>query len=140
MDTTSRENERIVRAVYDDFNTRNISGLAALFGDDCETVDMTTGERYRGFEGFMSWVKPFADAMPDSTATPVRYIVQGDWVATEHVGRGTHTGPLVTPSGTIPATNRAVELHFGEFFQIRDGKIVRFHAYWDLGSLLRQLS
>ena len=69
MDAHASANEQIVRRIYDAFNARDIPVLASLFADDCETVDMGTRRTYRGFEGFMEWVKPFADAMPDSTAS-----------------------------------------------------------------------
>ena len=135
----TRTNEQIVRRIYDAFNARDIPLLASLFADDCETTDMGTRRTYRGFAGFMEWVKPFADAMPDSTATPGLIVASGDWIATEHVGRGTQTGAFVTPDGEVPASNRSVEILFAEFFRLRDGKVVEFRAYWDSGSVLRQI-
>ncbi|MEA2786744.1 MAG: hypothetical protein QOF71_2848 [Candidatus Eremiobacteraeota bacterium] len=132
-------NEQTVRRIYDAFNARDIPLLASLFADDCVTTDMGTRRTYQGFAGFMDWVKPFADAMPDSTATPGLIVESGDWIATEHVGRGTQTGPFVTPEGELPASNRTVEILFAEFFRLRDGKVVEFRAYWDSGSVLRQM-
>jgi steroid delta-isomerase-like uncharacterized protein len=132
-------NEQTVRRIYDAFNARDIPLLASLFADDCETTDMGTRRTYRGFEGFMEWVKPFADALPDSTATPGLIVASGDWVAAEHVGRGTHTAAFVMNDGEIPASNKTVEILFAEFFRLRDGKIVEFRAYWDSGSVWRQM-
>jgi steroid delta-isomerase-like uncharacterized protein len=133
-------NERIVRMLYDAFNARDIPGVAALIADECETVDVPSGRSYRGFAGFMEWVKPFADAMPDSTATPTHCVENGAWLATEHIGRGTQTGTFVTPMGEIPPCGRSVEIRFGEFFRLRDGKIVELRAYYDTGSVLRQIT
>jgi len=132
-------NQQIVRSIYDAFNARDIPLLASLFADDCVTTDMGTRRTYRGFAGFMDWVKPFADAMPDSTATPGLIVESDDWIATEHVGRGTQTAAFVTPDGEVPASNRAVEILFAEFFRPRDGKVVEFRAYWDSGAVLRQI-
>jgi hypothetical protein len=87
-------NADTLRAIYDAFNARDIPLLATLFADDCTTVDVGSGRSYHGFAGFMEWVKPFADAMPDSTATPGLIVADAEWVPTEHVGRGTHTGQL----------------------------------------------
>jgi steroid delta-isomerase-like uncharacterized protein len=139
MDARTSANQQTVRRIYDAFNARDIPLLASLFDDDCETTDMGTRRTYRGFAGFMEWVKPFADAMPDSTATPGLIVESGDWIATEHVGRGTHTAAFVLPEGEMPASNRAVEILFAEFFRLRDGKVVEFRAYWDSGALLRQI-
>ncbi|HEY0381793.1 MAG TPA: ester cyclase [Candidatus Elarobacter sp.] len=132
-------NEQIVRRIYDAFNARDIPLLASLFADDCETIDMGTHRTYRGFGGFMEWVKPFADAMPDSTATAGLIVAAGDWIATEHVGRGTQTAAFVTADGEVPASNRTIEILFAEFFRLRDGKVAEFRAYWDSGSVLRQM-
>lgn len=132
-------NQQVVRSIYDAFNARDIPLLASLFADDCLTTDMGTRRTYRGFAGFMDWVKPFADAMPDSTATPGLIVESDDWIATEHVGRGTQTAAFATPDGEVPASNRTVEILFAEFFRLRDGKVVEFRAYWDSGSVLRQI-
>ncbi|MBV8369415.1 MAG: nuclear transport factor 2 family protein [Candidatus Eremiobacteraeota bacterium] len=139
MPAEQSANEQTVRRIYDAFNARDIGLLASLFANDCTTTDMGTGRTYTGFAGFMEWVKPFADALPDSTATPVFVIEAGDWIATEHVGRGTQTGTFVTPDGDVPASNRPIEIKFAEFFRLHDGKVAEFRAYWDSGSVVRQM-
>jgi steroid delta-isomerase-like uncharacterized protein len=139
MPAQTSANQQTVRRIYDAFNARDIPLLASLFADDCVTTDMGTRRTYRGFDGFMEWVKPFADAMPDSTATPGLIVESGDWIATEHVGRGTQTAAFVLPDGEMPASNRTVEILFAEFFRLRDGKVVEFRAYWDSGAVVRQM-
>ena len=63
---------------------------------------------------------------------------EGDRVASEHIGRGTHTGPLQTTTAEIPATGRKVELRIAEFYEMRGGKIIRLHAYYDTANMMRQ--
>ena len=133
------DNEQVVRRIYNAFNARDIPLLSSLFADDCETVDMGSGRRYRGFAGFMEWVKPFADALPDSTATPGLLLRSGEWVATQHLGRGTHTAPFATPDGEVPPSNRVIEIRFAEFFRVREGQVVELHAYWDSGEVARAM-
>jgi SnoaL-like polyketide cyclase len=55
------------------------------------------------------------------------------------VGRGTHSGPFVTPAGTIPATGGSIELRFAELFEVSEGKIRQMHAYYDTATMMRQL-
>jgi predicted ester cyclase len=69
----------------------------------------------------------------------VDVLVDGDRVASEHIGRGTHRGPFVTPAGTIPPTGRTIELQIAELFGVRQGKIRYLHAYYDSATLMRQL-
>ena len=63
----------------------------------------------------------------------------GGRVASEHIGRGTHTGPFVTAAGTIPATGRPIELRICEIYEVRGGKIARLFAYYDSATMMRQL-
>jgi predicted ester cyclase len=76
--------------------------------------------------------------LPDAHAEIVNVLVDGPRVASEHIGRGTHDGPLVTPAGTVPATGRSVELRIAELYELQDGKITALRAYYDSATLLRQ--
>jgi steroid delta-isomerase-like uncharacterized protein len=128
-----------VQALYDCFNARDIEGMLDTVTEDFVLEDMALGMRFEGRDGMMQWLQGFLTAMPDSSTEVTRVVDGGDWIATEHTGRGTHTGPLVTPEGEIPPSGNSVELKFGEFFRMRDGKIAGFRAYYDAATLLRQL-
>ena len=134
------QNIAVVQSIYDGFNSRDMEKLTAALAPDFELVDMPSGQAFHGAEGFMQWVQPFAIAAPDSLTEVTNVIASGDWVFTEHTGRGTHTGLLATPAGEIAPTQRRFALQFGEVYQLRDGKIVLMRAYWDAHSLIRQLS
>lgn len=129
-----------VQSIYTAFNRGDIAALFAALAPDFTLVDVPTGQTYHGPEGFMQWVRPFAMAAPDSKTEVTNIIASGDSVFTEHTGRGTHTGPFVTPAGEIAPTQRRFELKFGEVFQLRDGMIAVMRAYYDPGTLIRQLS
>lgn len=53
--------------------------------------------------------------------------------------RGTHTGPLQGPNGEIPPTGRAVDVPVCDVFQLRNGKAVGVHSYFDAATLMTQL-
>lgn len=126
-------------ALYERFNARDLAGMFDLVADDFVLEDVAPGLTFEGKDGFREWLETFVTAMPDSSTEVTPLVDGGDWVATEHTGRGPHTGPLATPAGEIPATGRSVELRFGEFFRLRDGKIVLMRAYWDSATLFRQI-
>ena len=69
--------------------------------------------------------KLFSTAGPDAKAEVQTTIEAGEWVATEHVGRFTHTGPLLSPTGEIPPTGRHVELRFAEIYKVKRRKAHR---------------
>jgi hypothetical protein len=53
--------------------------------------------------------------------------------------RGTQTGDLQSPGGTIPASGRDLNLRFTDYFRIADGKIVAHETVFDQMELLAQL-
>lgn len=135
----SEANAAVVRELFDAFNEGDLDRAAALAGDDFELVDVAQGLSFHGPEGLRRWLDTFKVALPDGRAELVELVAEGDRVATEHVGRGTHAGPLRTPAGEIPATGRAVELRFAENFVVRDGKLARLVAFYDSATMMRQL-
>ena len=129
----------VVTALFDAFNDGDLDRAVAAATDDFELVDVAAGQTFHGPDGFRRWLATFRTAFPDSRIEVVDVFASEDRVATEHVGRGTHSGPFVTPAGEIPATGRKVELRIAELFQLRGGKVARMHAYYDTATLMRQL-
>ena len=78
-------------------------------------------------------------AFPDAQVEVTNQVAAPDGVATEFTGRGTHTGPLGTPTGALPPTGRAVEIPGAEVWHVRAGQLARLHLYFDTATLLRQL-
>ncbi len=60
-------------------------------------------------------------------------------MATEHIVRFTHTGPLLTPVGAIVPTGQRVELQIADIYQMKDGKIGLLRAYYDTATMMRQI-
>lgn len=136
---SAQENARLAQIPYEAFNTRHFDDAAAVVADDFEMRDMATGETFRGPSGMKAALKRWADAFPDSKVE-VRSVMSTDTgAAVEFTGRGTNTGPLVTPGGTLPATNRKAELPFCDIVTIENGKITASHEYMDMATMLRQL-
>ena len=135
----TEENAAVVQRLFERFNEGDLDGAMALAAEDCELVDLPSGQRLQGPEGLRRWLAVFCTAGPDAHTELTNSLVAGDWVATEHVGRFTHTGPLPSPSGVIAPTGRTVELAFAEIYRLRSGRLVLLRAYYDLATLLRQL-
>ncbi len=134
-----QEDIAVVQSIYDGFNAKDLDTVLAAVTDDFVLEDIAQGLTFHGKEGFRQWLVPFATAIPDAKTEVTRVIAAGDWIATEHTGRGTHLGPLVTPMGEIPASGNPHELRFAEIFQMRDGKVALMRAYYDSATMLRQM-
>jgi predicted ester cyclase len=52
---------------------------------------------------------------------------------------GTHTGDMVTPQGTVPATGKRVELRFADYFKVAGDKVIEHRTYFDQASMMAQL-
>ena len=136
---STEQNEATVLAVYSGFNAQDWTGLLDLVTEDFELEDVALGMSWQGKEGWREWLAAWAVSLPDAMTRVDSITTQGDRVVTEHTGGGTHTGPLQTPAGTIPATGKTVQLRFAEVFEMRGGKIKTMRAYWDTATLMRQL-
>jgi ketosteroid isomerase-like protein len=125
--------------MYDAFNSNDIERATHVVADEFELTDMATGKIHQGPEGLKTWLLGWKSFMPDATAEMTNGVAVGEWVATEHVGRGTHKGTLSTPAGETPPTGRSIVLKFAEVYRLRGGQIVRMRVYWDAASLLGQV-
>ena len=137
--STAEENEQLGRRLYDLWNKRDFDQLVRYAAENIECVQVPTNATFRGLDGYRQFVQGWATAFPDGEAKVTRVTASDDGVAIEFTGRGTHTGPLPGPAGTIPATMRRAELMFCEVLELERGKIRRVRSYFDSASLFRQL-
>jgi steroid delta-isomerase-like uncharacterized protein len=133
------DNASLAGSLYEAWNRRDFDALSDAMAPDGELVIVGSGETLRGPEGSRRYNKMWADGFPDGALTVERVISAGDTVVVEFTGRGTHTGDLVTGTGTIPATGRSVTLQLCDVLEFRDGKVQRQRTYFDSGSLTAQL-
>jgi predicted ester cyclase len=117
---------------HDETRIRELNGEHAVFegpGDvRLEGRDATTGYA-------MSWLNAFGDAR----ITVHDEIVAGDWVVQEFVFEGTHTAPLQTPAGEVPATNRQLRGRGVQVLRIEDGSVIDTRLYFDQMDVMTQL-
>jgi steroid delta-isomerase-like uncharacterized protein len=81
----------------------------------------------------------FKAAFPDSRMVVEHTLDGGDEVFVEGRFRGTQTGPMETPQGTIPATGKKIDLRFGDYFKAAGGLITDHRTYWDQAEMATQL-
>ncbi len=138
-----QDSAAIVREVFDAFNDHDLDRVGAMVSENFELVDFAADAQvFRGPQGFSQWHQIFLTAIPDATVELTNVVAATEeegWVFTEFIGRGTHRGPLVGPSGTIPPTGRRVELPIGELLRVENDKVALIHAYYDGATLMRQL-
>jgi steroid delta-isomerase-like uncharacterized protein len=133
------DNASLARSLYEAWNQRDFDAMADATTPDSEIVVVGSGDSYRGPDGSRQYNTMWADGFPDGAITIDRVIPAGDTVVVEFTGRGTHTGDMTTPMGTIPATGRSVTLQLCDVLEFDGGKIRSQRTYFDTGSLMAQL-
>jgi steroid delta-isomerase-like uncharacterized protein len=128
----------VVGRFYEAFGAGNLDEAMSACADDLEVVDPGIGQ-VRGSDRFRQYLETFKRAMPDARAVVEHTVASGDTVAVEGRFTGTHTGPLATDDGDVDPTGAAIDLRFADVSQVRDGKIVAYHTYYDQLGLLTQL-
>jgi steroid delta-isomerase-like uncharacterized protein len=136
---SAQDSANLVAILYQGFNDRSFEQVASIYTDDCEYTNVPAGMTLRGHEGVLQSLHGWAAAFPDSKLEVHNVIATDDLVAVEFTGRGTHSGPLATPAGMIPATGRPLELRLVEVHQLRGGKISATRTYYDAMSMMQQL-
>lgn len=129
----------LARTVYEAFNDRDFDRAVSVISDDAVWTNVPTGQTFRGADGLRANLEQWAAGFPDGKIT-VDHVWGGDGFAVaEFTGRGTNTGPLATPMGELPATNRSVEVNFCDVIEISGGTITGGRSYWDMATMMTQL-
>ncbi len=146
MDTIMAAQEHVALAwsLFDLYNNRQSDpawlekGMAA-FAADAEAFDVPSGAILRGPDGQRRIALFFAENFPDGRVELTNAFATEDQVTLEGTLRWTDTGSLHLPSGALPSMRRSGELRCCFVFQIRNGKIVSVHHYYDMLTLTEQL-
>ena len=135
-----QDNVQVARDSFDALNAQDLDRYDTFAADDFRvdspgvTSPMDRRQQRYYLDGLLG-------AFPDAHFEIGRVIAQGDHVVVDWVAAGTQTQPMQSPAGqTFPASNKQVRLPGSTTLEIRQGKIRRAWNYWDMGSLIAQIS
>jgi steroid delta-isomerase-like uncharacterized protein len=134
------ENIEVVRRFGEALTNRDWGGFNDLVAEDCEWTDVPSGLTLHGREELIAACKTFTTAFPDFSVESVTLIAQGDLVANEWSGRGTHLAPLPRPDGGHDEpTGRSFARSGVGIVELRNNQIVRYRDYFDRQTMTQQL-
>ena len=133
------DNVSLARTLYEAFNERDFDKQADYMTPDSTITIVGSGDTYQGPGGARKYNMMWAEAFPDGKITIDNIVAAGGFVVVEFTGRGTHTGTLAGPAGSIPATGRAVTLKLCDVLEISQGMVTSQRTYFDTASLMSQL-
>ena len=129
---------RLAKAI----TAHDLEGVAKVYASDAVAYDPMYPQPLRGRDAIKKDSADFFRAFPDLRFEITNIIEKSDRLGAGEVRMtGTHTGPLVTPTGDeVPPTNKRIELKGAAFVGLNEkGEIVEERRYYDVGTILRQL-
>jgi predicted ester cyclase len=120
------------------FGAGNFAVADEILAADCVTHAADAPPRV-GTDGIKAQAALLRTAIPDLALTLQDQVAEGDRVVSRWLGSGTHTGPLLLPTGTVAPTGNKVA--FGEIRidRFENGRIVESWFIPDRLSLWQQL-
>ena len=130
---------KIARKQVDAFNTGEWEQVRAGLASDSVYDELGTQRKVEGPEKIVELFKGWKTAFPDAAGTVTSAVASGNQACLEVTWKGTHTGPLETPKGTIPASGKSQETAAAYVFTFEGDKIKEGRHYFDSLTLLKQI-
>jgi len=121
------------------YNQKDWNAARASITPDFIYDEIGTRRKVQGAEQAITLWQGWAEAIPDSKATFDNAVASGNTVLLELTWRGTHSGPLQTPKGSIAATGKKIEIRACAVIELDNGKAKVQRHYFDMTTLLQQL-
>jgi steroid delta-isomerase-like uncharacterized protein len=120
------------------FNAHDEKALNELHSDDIK-FNAPGGFKATNAKEATAFAMTWLNAFPDGKMTVRTELTSGPWVIQEVVMEGTHTAPLQSPNGTIPATYKKVKGYGVQLLKVDNGKITEARIYFDQLDQMSQL-
>jgi len=132
--------EAYMNELVDVFNRHEADAFAAFYTQNATAYDPQYAEQLKGRDAIKKDIEDFFTALPDVRAKVLSSVAGGDTIAFEVEMTGTHNGPLVTPDGNVPPTNRPVRFLGSRVIRFNpQGQITSCNRYYDLAGIMQQL-
>jgi steroid delta-isomerase-like uncharacterized protein len=135
----TNEMVKTARKQVEAFNSGDWDLLRGTLASDSRYDELGTQRKIEGPEKIIEVFRLWKAAFPDGAGTVTSAISSGNEVALEVTWTGTHTGPLETADGTIPASGKRQETPAAVFFTFEGDKIKESRHYFDSLTLLTQI-
>ena len=136
---TADELVKLARKQIDAFNNGDWEQLRGLLSSDSSYHEFGTERAIEGPEQIIEAFKGWKTAFPDAAGAVTSSVASGHTAVLEVTWKGTHTGPLTTAAGTIPASGKSQETPAVIVYVFEGAKIKAGRHYFDAMTLLKQI-
>jgi steroid delta-isomerase-like uncharacterized protein len=137
--TTGQQALQLGQALIESFNQGDLARFRGMLAPDVVYEETGTGRRLEGADAYIAALESWKRAIPDATGTIRKSVADGDTAMFEVVWEGTHSGPLESPAGAIPASGKRVRVPAVVASTVRGDKVTSVRHYLDVLSLLQQI-
>jgi steroid delta-isomerase-like uncharacterized protein len=130
--------QRLGAEFIDAFNAHDEDRIRSLNADNA-VFEAPGDVRAEGREAATQYAMGWIHAFPDARITVRNELVADDWVVQEFSFEGTHTAPMQSPMGEIPATNRSLNGRGVQIFRVEGEEVVDTRLYFDQVQVMTQL-
>ncbi len=127
------------RNLVEAFNNSDWEACKAAMTPDAVYDEAATSRRMEGLAEIIPGWQGWKEAMPDISGTVTSVYASGNTVFMEVTWLGTHTGPLESPSGKIPATGKSQTTRAAWVSDYEGGQVKTTRHYFDMLSFMAQL-
>jgi steroid delta-isomerase-like uncharacterized protein len=120
------------------FNAHDEERIRTLNADNA-VFEAPGDVHLEGREAATQYAMEWIHAFPDARITVQNEVAAGDWVVQEFIFEGTHTAPMQSPMGEIPATNRSLKGRGVQIFKVEGDAVVDTRLYFDQVQVMSQL-
>jgi steroid delta-isomerase-like uncharacterized protein len=136
LSETEQRNLRSVTDVLQYWNRQDLEGVLAYYDESITWLNIAMEETYHGKAEVRQFLRKLFAAFPDLNFEVTYKIARGHNVAEQWFIRGTHLGTFMG----IPPTGQRVEIPGMSMAELRDGKFVSDHFYFDALGVLRDMA
>lgn len=127
------------RGLVEAFNDADWDRMRTVVSPDIVYQEMGTGRQIQGVEDYLALCVTWRQGFPDVTGKVTAALADGGTVALEVTWSGTHTGPLASPSGEIPATGKPIQVTSSLWYQVEGDRVENLRNHLDVLGMLTQL-
>jgi steroid delta-isomerase-like uncharacterized protein len=135
----TEEPVKLAREQIDAFNKGDWDLMRGILASDVHYEEFGTERKVQGSEKIIELFQGWKQAFPDAAGTVTSAFASDDNAAIEVTWKGTHSGPLTTAQGTVPASGKAMETPGAVFYTFEGSKIKSMRQYFDSLTLLKQI-
>jgi steroid delta-isomerase-like uncharacterized protein len=136
---TEQELIQVANGVVEAFNGSDWERCQAILAPDAVHDEIASARRMNGASEIIALWQSWKAAMPDLKGSVTNAVASGNAVVLEVTWQGTHTGPLVGPQGTIPASGKPQTTYSSWVLRFDRGQIQESRLYFDMLSFLQQI-